>query len=181
MVLKRASQRQQRWEKAMFLCSSSILLGAPLRSCWSVRQTKALVVILMQINCIRHTLVFHVPYSHKGTTTLSPGASSALAQGQLRLLPLAPLHCEEGRGAERGSGLGTQPSTLAAKQKQRSLICSTLTGPRVVVQVQPGTSDFITLPNDPTSIKDVHRPTSTSIAGDLSHQLLWWEEHLKRS
>lgn len=47
-----------------------------------------------------------------------------------------------------------------------------MTGPRVVVQVQPGTSDFITLSNDPTSIKDVHRPTSTSIAGDLSHQLL---------
>lgn len=43
-----------------------------------------------------------------------------------------------------------------------------MSGPHVA-QVQPGTSDFITLPNDPTSTKDVHHPTS--IAGDLSHQL----------
>jgi len=45
-----------------------------------------------------------------------------------------------------------------------------MTGPPAV-QAQPGTRDFIALPNDPTSAKGVHHPTSTSIAGDLSHQL----------
>lgn len=177
MVLKRASQWQHRWGKAKFLCNISILLGAPLRSCWSLWQTKALGAILMQI---RHNLVFYTllfPRGHNHALW-SPRALLSPCRGAApsctALLSITRMDKEQ----SRGSGQGTQLSSSAAKQRQKSLICSTMTGPHVA-QVQPSTSDFITLPNDPTSTKDVHRPTS--VAGDLSYQLPWWEEHLKRS
>lgn len=99
------------------------------------------------------------PYSHEGTITLSEasGAASALAQEQLRPAPRSS--ASGGRvGSREGSGQHTPPSTSAAKQRQKSLICSTTTGPHVV-QAQPGATDFITSPNDPTSSKDVHHPS----------------------
>lgn len=113
MVLKGVSQRQRRWRKAMFLCNSSTLLGAPLRSCWSMRQTKAFVAILMQINCIRHNLAFHVSPVPPGVrlpslkpwepaqslhTALSCPTLLSIARSRKRLRALRWTHQQQNRG-----------------------------------------------------------------------------------
>lgn len=111
----------------MFLRNSSILPGAPLRPCWNVRQAKAFITILMQINCITHNWYFTVLYSHKGTIIPSEAspASSALAQCS-SFLPCNPQHHkedEEQRGAQ-----GRALSWAHGQQnRQRSQMCSTKT------------------------------------------------------
>lgn len=93
-------------------------------------------------------------YCHKGTI-LSEVLAASSAPAREQLCPaLSPQHHEEEQEAERGSGQGTHLSTLAAKQRQKSLDLQhrdwPTSGPSAA-----DISDFLTLLNDPTSAKDM--------------------------
>lgn len=71
-----------------------------------MRQTKAFVAILMQINCVRHNLAFHVSPVPPGVRlpSLKPWEPAQSLHKHSSVLPHAPLHRKGGREAERGSG-----------------------------------------------------------------------------